>query len=116
MKNLERYICLSCGSIYNTPYPLQDHLKEKHNVGVDLKDIKTLNHPLKNTKALQAKKSQKKANFVPRKGETCKDCGKYFTRAANHKRHLKTCRGKNAILDEKCIELSNESEEQIEKD
>lgn len=116
MKNLERYICPSCSSTYNAPYSLQTHLKEKHNLDVDLKDIKTLNHPIKNTKAVQEKLSKKKANFKPRKGKTCNDCGKYFTRVFNHDRHLSTCRVKNAIIDEKITAMQNVNEEQKENE
>lgn len=93
-KNLDRYICPSCSATY-APYPLKTHLKEKHKLDVTLKELKNFNHPVKNSKALQAKQAKKKGNFKARKGETCIDCGKYFSRKYNHDRHLLTCRGKN---------------------
>lgn len=96
---LSVYVCPKCPSKkYNAPYALKNHLIATHGmVGIALSKVKTYNKPIKNTKRLKEAKAKKKANFVPRKEQTCIYCGKHFTRVYNHDRHLSYCKGKKAI-------------------
>lgn len=96
--DLLKFKCPKCISEFNAPYPLRKHLSVKHNVDISLDAVKILGESFKNTKRMQKEKTNKMANFVPRKGKTCIYCGNKFTRVYNHDRHVLNCKYKNAKL------------------